>query len=143
MQVGKYSIIMYERVPIFIFIYLSKEFNYHTYIHLCNWQISQYLKKLNGSLALYKSHETARRRSSKTWSTSSKASSTWRWTSTHLGWKVLYLLYSILRLRLLRIGAAVPNLERVVLPLIIRLKGGGYYTRAALIRVRNLLQRIR
>ena len=55
----------------------------------------------------------------------------------------LYLLYSILRLRLLRIGAAVPNLERVVLPLIIRPKGGGYYTRAALIRVRNLLQRIR
>ena len=55
----------------------------------------------------------------------------------------LYLLYSILRLRLLRIGAAVPNLERVVLPLIIRPKGGGYYTRAALIRVRDLLQWIR
>ena len=32
-----------------------------------------------------------------------------------------------------------PYLERVVLPLIIRPKGGGYYTRAALIRVRNLL----
>ena len=46
-------------------------------------------------------------------------------------------------LRLLGIGAAVPYLERVVLPLIIRPKGGGYYTRAALIRVRNLLQRIR
>ena len=61
---------------------------------------------------------------------------------TNLGWKV-YLLYSILQLRLLGIEAAVPNLERVVLPLIIRPKGGGYYTRAALIRVRNLLQRIR
>ena len=59
------------------------------------------------------------------------------------GGRFILIIYSILRLRLLRIGAAVTNLERVVLPLIIRPKGGGYYTRAALIRVRNLLQRIR
>ena len=40
------------------------------------------------------------------------------------------------------LGAA-PITVRVLLSLMISLKGGGYYTRAALIRVRELIQRVR